>query len=118
MKNSILVFLVVSSLCLACSKDRETASGQKFTILRAGNGVKIDSGKFMILNFMFKDAKDSVWNDTRKNGFPVVMQKQGIVRPGDKVLEVIGMLTKGDSATFKVSAKEIFTVSFRQPVPP
>ncbi len=118
MKNSILVFLVVSSLCLACSSDHETASGQKFTILRKGDGHAIDSGKFMILNFMFKDAKDSVWNDTRKNGFPIVMQKQGIVRPGDKVLEVIGMLTKGDSAMFKVSAQEIFTKSFRQPVPP
>ncbi len=118
MKKSILVFLVATSLCLACSKGRETVSGQKFTVLRAGDGHAIDSGKFMILNFMFKDAKDSVWNDTQKNGFPVIMQKQGIVRPGDKVLEVIGMLTKGDSVTFKVSAQEIFTKSFRQPVPP
>jgi FKBP-type peptidyl-prolyl cis-trans isomerase FkpA len=118
MKNSILVFLIVSSLCLACSKNRETASGQKFTIVRAGDGHTIDSGKYMILNFMFKDGKDSVWNDTRKNGYPIVMQKQGIVRPGDKVLEVIGMLTKGDSATFKVPAKDIFTKSFRQPLPP
>jgi len=118
MKNSILVSLILLGICAACSNERESASGQKFTVLKAGDGHKIDSGRFLIMNFVFKDSKDSVWNDTRKSGVPLIMQKQGIVRPGDKVLEVIGMLTKGDSVTFKVSAKEIFTKSFRQPVPP
>ncbi len=118
MKNSILVFLIVASLCFACSKDRETASGQKFTVLRAGDGKKIDSGRFLIMNFMFKDAKDSVWNDTRKSGIPIIMQKQGVIRHGDKVLEVISMLTKGDSIMFKVPVGDIFKNSFRTPVPP
>jgi FKBP-type peptidyl-prolyl cis-trans isomerase len=119
MKNSIVVFLFAVVLLAACSKsERETVSGQKFTVVRAGDGHPIDSGKFLTLNFLFKDSKDSIWNDTRKNDYPLIMQKQGIVRPGDKVLEVISMLTKGDSVTFKVSAKEIFTKSFRQPVPP
>lgn len=118
MKNSIIVSLLALILLAACSKnERETSSGQKFTILRAGDGHAIDSGKFLILNFLFKDSKDSVWNDTRKNDYPLIMQKQGVVRPGDRVLEVISMLTKGDSATFTVSAKEIFSKSFRQPVP-
>src|SRR5258707_977108 len=108
MKNSIVVFLVALVLCAGCSKGRETASGQKFTMVKQGDGKAIDANKYMVLNFSFKDSKDSAWNDTKKNGYPLVMQKQGIMRPGDKVLEVITMLTKGDSATFKVSARDLF----------
>ena len=118
MKNSILVFLVVLVLFAACNNERETSTGQKFTIIKKGDGKEVDAKKFLILNFMFKDAKDSVWNDTRKNPYPWITMKQALQRPGDNVLEVIGMLTKGDSAVFKVSAKDIFKKSFRQSVPP
>lgn len=118
MKNLVLL-LAASAIIFSCStNDRETASGQKFLVIKKGDGAVVDSGKFMIMNFLFKDAKDSIWNDTRKSGFPLIMQKQGIVRPGDKVLEVINMLSKGDSVSFKVTAAEIFSKSFRQPVPP
>ncbi len=117
MKN-FLVLLIAAVLFAACSSNtRETSSGQEFTVVRKGDGVAVDSGKFMIMNFMFKDGKDSIWNDTRKSGIPLIMQKQGIIRPGDKVLEVINMLSKGDSVNFLVSAKDIFTKSFRQPIP-
>src|SRR5258708_26047007 len=119
MKNSILVSLVVLVLFTSCNNERETSTGQKFTIVKKGDGIEVDAKKFLILNFMFKDGKDSVWNDTRKNPYPWITMKQALQRPGDNVLEVIGMLTKGDSAIFKVSAKDIFKKSFRQPsVPP
>jgi len=117
MKNSIVVLFIALVFCAACSKDRETASGQKFTIVKQGDGKNIEAKKYMILNFSFQDGKDSAWNDTRKNGYPLVMQKQGIMKPGDRVLEVISMLTKGDSAVFKISAKDLFTLSFHQPIP-
>jgi FKBP-type peptidyl-prolyl cis-trans isomerase len=118
MKNFLVLFLSVLLFASCSSDSRETASGQKFTVVRKGDGVAIDSGKFLIMNFLFKDGKDSIWNDTRKSGIPLIMQKQGILRPGDRVLEVINMLSKGDSVSFQVPAKEIFSKSFRQPVPP
>lgn len=119
MKNSILILTISAIVAVACSNERETVSGQKFTIVKNGDGKEIDDKKFLILNLMFKDGKDSVWNDTRKNPYPWITMKQTLQRQGDNVLEVIGMLTKGDSAVFKVSAKDIFKKSFRQPsVPP
>ena len=118
MKNSILAILVLTILAVACSKERETVSGQKFTIVKEGDGKEVDDKKFLVLSLVFKDAKDSVWTDTRKNPFPWVTMKQAIERPGDNVLEVISMLTKGDSAVFKVSALDIFVKSFHQPLPP
>jgi FKBP-type peptidyl-prolyl cis-trans isomerase len=119
MKNSTLILAISALVAVACSNERETVSGQKFTIVKKGDGKDIDNKKFLILNFMFKDGKDSVWNDTRKNPYPWITMKQALQRQGDNVLEVIGMLTKGDSAVFKVSANDIFKKSFRQPsVPP
>src|SRR5258708_8489246 len=119
MKNSILVFLIALVLFAACSNERETASGQKFTMIKKGDGKEVDAKKFLILNFMYKDGKDSILMDTRKNPYPWITMKQALQRPGDNVLEVIGMLTKGDSTVFKVSAKDVFKKTFRQPsVPP
>jgi FKBP-type peptidyl-prolyl cis-trans isomerase len=69
------------------------------------------------MNLLFMDGKDSVWNDSKKNGFPAVIQMQGTVPKGDAVLEVIKMMSKGDSVVFKVPAKKLFENTFRQPLP-
>ncbi|MFN7259625.1 MAG: FKBP-type peptidyl-prolyl cis-trans isomerase [Cyclobacteriaceae bacterium] len=69
------------------------------------------------MNLRFMDGKDSVWNDSKKNGFPAVIQMQGTVPKGDAVLEVIKMMSKGDSVVFKVPAKKLFENTFRQPLP-
>jgi len=117
MKNSLIALLFVSLFVAACSGSKETPSGYKFNIVRKGDGVKIDSGKFVVMNLRFMDGKDSVWNDSKKNGFPAVIQMQGTVPKGDAVLEVIKMLSKGDSVVFKVPAKKLFENTFRQPLP-
>ncbi len=117
MKNSIIAILFTSLLIAACSGSKETPSGYKFNVVRKGDGVKIDSGKFVVMNLLFMDGKDSVWNDSKKNGFPAVIQMQGTVPKGDAVLEVIKMMSKGDSVVFKVPAKTLFENTFRQPLP-
>lgn len=105
-------------ICAACSNEQKTPSGTEFTVLRKGDGVKLDSGKFLIMNMVFKDGKDSVWNDTNKNGAPAIIQMQPSVPKGDVVLEAIMMMSKGDSITFKVGAKSLFINTFRMPSMP
>jgi FKBP-type peptidyl-prolyl cis-trans isomerase FkpA len=117
MKNSILVSLVVLAICSACSSDRETASGQKFTVVKRGDGKETKVKQILVMDFSFKDSKDSVWYDTHKNPYPQIMQKQAQAQTGDKLMEVIYMLTKGDSATIKMTARDVFK-AFRQPMPP
>lgn len=117
MKNYLLL-LFFAALLASCSNSKKTPSGFEFTVLRKGDGVKVDSGKYLVMNLLFKDGKDSVWNDSRKNDFPAVVQMQGTVPAGDVVMEVIKMLTKGDSVSFQVSAKKLFEATFRQPIPP
>lgn len=116
MKNSLLI-LVFAAMLASCSNSKKTPSGFEYTVLRKGDGVKVDSGKFMVMNLLFKDGKDSIWNDTRKNDFPAVVQMQGTIPAGDAVMEVIKLLTKGDSVSFKVPAKKLFENTFRQPIP-
>jgi FKBP-type peptidyl-prolyl cis-trans isomerase FkpA len=117
MKNSLIALLFISLFVAACSGSKETPSGYKFNVVRKGDGVKIDSGKFVVMNLLFMDGKDSVWNDSKKNGFPAVIQMQGTVPKGDAVLEVIKMMSKGDSVVFKIPAKKLFENTFRQPLP-
>lgn len=58
MKNSLLL-LVFAAFLASCSNSKKTPSGFEFTVLRKGDGVKVDSGKFIVMNFLFKDGKDS-----------------------------------------------------------
>ncbi len=105
-------------LMMACSSARETKSGYKFNVVREGDGVIPVTGQILVMNLMFKDSKDSVWSDSQKADFPTMVQKQDSVEQGDFVLEVFQMLTKGDSVTFEVGAKDLFAKTFKSPPPP
>jgi FKBP-type peptidyl-prolyl cis-trans isomerase FkpA len=117
MTQKLIVLIGLLLICMACSNEKETASGQKFTMLKKGDGVKLDSGKYLILSMVFKDGKDSVWNDTRKNGVPAIIQMQMPVPAGDGVLEAVMMMSKGDSIMLKVPARSLFQNTFKSPMP-
>ncbi len=118
MKNSIFLIGFVAILSASCSKSKETPSGLKYTILRAGDGVVAESGKILVVNMTFKDNKDSVWTDTQKNDFPFMMMIQDSVPKGNGIMEVFQVLTAGDSVTFQIPAKQLFEKTFQAPVPP
>jgi FKBP-type peptidyl-prolyl cis-trans isomerase FkpA len=117
MTQKLIVLIGLLLICMACSNEKETASGQKFTVLKKGDGAKLDSGKYLILSMVFKDGKDSVWNDTRKNGVPAIIQVQMPVPAGDGVLEAVMMMSKGDSIMLKVPARSLFQNTFKSPMP-
>lgn len=116
-KNLFVAFAVLIALA-SCTNSKETMSGFKYSLLREGAGEQLDSGKYAVVNFFFKDAKDSIWNDTRKAGYPAVVLVGGdkFIK-GDVVMEVLKKLKKGDSVTFSVSARTLFQNTFRQNIP-
>jgi FKBP-type peptidyl-prolyl cis-trans isomerase FkpA len=118
MKKSIVAVIVVAVIAFACSSTKETKSGYKFNVVKAGDGKQAESGQILVMNMLFKDAKDSVWADSRKQDFPTMVQKQDSVPGKDPVLEIFQMLTKGDSVTFQIVAKELFETTFKSPIPP
>jgi len=118
MKNSIAAVVMVAMFVVACSSTKETKSGYKYDVVRAGDGKTPTSGQILVLNMVFKDGKDSVWSDSRKGDFPTMVQTQDSIPQGDMVLEIFQTLTKGDSVVFQVVAKDLFENTFKSPVPP
>jgi FKBP-type peptidyl-prolyl cis-trans isomerase FkpA len=115
-----LVVVVLALLAAACSKEKETRNGYKYTVVRKGDGSIAGPGKFVKIELLFKDGKDSVWSDSRKEEFPLIIpvrdttgmkQEQGLE-------EIFRMLSKGDSIVMKLNAKTFFEKMYRQPVPP
>jgi FKBP-type peptidyl-prolyl cis-trans isomerase FkpA len=117
MKKSIVAVSFVAML-MACSSTKETKSGYKYNVIREGDGKLPATGQILVMNLLFKDAKDSVWSDSRKADFPTMVQRQDSVPNGDIVLEVFQMLTKGDSITFDIAVKDLFEKTFKSPPPP
>jgi FKBP-type peptidyl-prolyl cis-trans isomerase len=113
------VLLAAVMVCTACSKTRKAPNGLEITVIREGEGVYAAPGQYVVLNMMYKDAKDSVWDDTRKRPAPMIFQIQDSASIStEKGIEgAFRVLKKGDSLMTKVSAKSFFEVSLRRPVP-
>ena len=60
-----VVVIVLALIATACSKEKETPKGYKYTLARKGDGNIIQPGKFIKIDLLFKDGKDSVWSDSR-----------------------------------------------------
>ena len=118
MKNKI--WIAVLLLAMACATDtRETPKGYKYRLVKSGEGEVVKAGEFLMLNMVFKDGNDSVWNDTRDQEIPLLLsirdeknkdQEEGID-------EIFRLLKKGDSVVFSLPAKTLFEKTWGQPVP-
>ncbi|MGC4021827.1 MAG: hypothetical protein QM734_07705 [Cyclobacteriaceae bacterium] len=117
MKKSLIVF-AVALIVAACSNERETVSGQKFTILKQGDGKEVDKNKILVLTFLMKRFQRFDMERLSQKWISMARSKKAIMKEQGKMFEVISMLTKDDSATFKISAYDFFVKSFHQGLPP
>ncbi len=119
MKNSKVLVGSILLLCMACSNVKETPKGFKYTVVRKGDGIPVKPGKFLIMSMVFKDGKDSIWNDSRKKDAPMVVMVQdtAAMKIEDGIDEIFRQLTKGDSITFKIPAQSLFEKTFHQKLP-
>ena len=115
-----LVAVMVVLIAASCSKEKETPKGYKYTLVRKGDGNIIKPGKFMVMDLLFKDGKDSVWSDSRKEEVPLIIAVRDTVgmKQEEGLEELFRMLSKGDSVVMKVSAQTFFEKMRRQALPP
>lgn len=113
------LFVLLLLVAVACSNERETPKGYKYVLATKGDGNKVEAGKFLVMNLMFKDEKDSVWYDNRKNDMPeiIMMRDTSSMRNEEGLDEVFRLLTKGDSVVMTISAQTLFEKTWQQPVP-
>lgn len=122
MKNTkwLSVVAMLALLIAACSKEKETPKGYKYTLVRKGDGETVAPGKFLQVDIVFKDSKDSVWNDTRDSEFPLIVpvRDTSFIRMEEGLDELFRLLSKGDSIVMKLNAQTFFEKTNRRPVPP
>src|SRR5262245_44602501 len=110
MKITNVLFGLLLLLSVACTKtEKETPSGLKFSVLKAGDGKQGRPGQILVLNLQMKDSKDSIWTDTFRDGMPIPAMvgdsSQLATEPG--ILQVLRMISKGDSVMFTLPLKEL-----------
>ena len=118
MKNTFYCSIVLLCLVAMGCSEKETPGGVKYRVHKKGDGVTPAFGQFMVLNMSLIDHKDSVWFSTTDFGNPVVVPVQDASMETDEGENgVFKQLTKGDSVSFQLSAKTIFTKTRRANVP-
>ena len=120
MRITTVLFGLLMLLCVACDKsEKETPSGLKFKIVKAGDGVLPKPKQIILFNYVFKDSKDSTWADTFKEEFPQAMQiadSMAMAAEGG-LIQMFRLLSKGDSATTSMPIKTFFSEVARAPIP-
>ena len=107
-------------LCVACDKsERETPSGLKFKLVKEGTGVPVKVGDVLMFNFIFKDSKDSVWQNTYDKDFApyMVMPDTAGMKHEDGMTQMLRTLTPGDSVVLDISIKDFFKDVMKRPIP-
>lgn len=118
LKNFGKAALIVA-VAAACGKNRVqvTGNGLKYQMHEQSGGARKGKvGDIMTLHLTLMNNKDSVLRDTHKEGAPFQMLLQVPPFKGSYE-EGLTLLSKGDSATFYVSADSLFTRAM-QPLPP
>jgi FKBP-type peptidyl-prolyl cis-trans isomerase FkpA len=116
------LFAGLLALTVACtSNEKETPNGFKYTVLTKGDGTPAKPGQLLLVDFTFVDSKDSVWNDTYKNGSPapVMIQDSASLSSELGILQMFRTMAPGDSVTCTVPIKKFFNeMGGGAPVPP
>jgi FKBP-type peptidyl-prolyl cis-trans isomerase FkpA len=115
----LVVAIVLIGLLQSCGDtERTTPSGLKYTVIKEGSEVAAKD-HYLLLNMIYKDDTDSIWIDTKERGIPMVILKEDSVwKLNDgSIQEVFLGLKKGDSIKFDVSAADLFSKTWKAPLP-
>lgn len=95
----------------ACSgKTRQTPSGMKFKVIRQGEGRQPQVGEVVIFDYLLKDSRDSVWASS-SGTFPgaIIIDDSSRINEENGLIQMMRMLSKGDSVVVNMSANEFYS---------
>jgi FKBP-type peptidyl-prolyl cis-trans isomerase FkpA len=114
-KHSLLAALALTvgvSTISSCQKSRVTEKdGIEFTYIKEGS-EKAPNGDFLLYNLEISTAKDSVIYSTLNQPFPGYLMANDSMTAQNGMDEIFLNLKKGDSITFKTTAKIIFNGNY------
>lgn len=120
MRILIVGMVVLWGMTSCVNQTKETRSGMKFDVLRAGQGDPPTMGQIISFNLYIKDSNDSVWADTYDRGYPEMMEVQDTaqIKNEDGMVQMLRMLSKGDSVRTSITVEDLFTNYAKMPIPP
>jgi FKBP-type peptidyl-prolyl cis-trans isomerase FkpA len=104
----------------ACSNEKKTPQGVKYTLIEKGDGRVASHGEVVVIDVAIRDSKDSAWFDSKLSGIPeMVMIRHDSFKTSEYgIMELFRLVSTGDSVTMTVSAREFFETTWKSPVPP
>jgi FKBP-type peptidyl-prolyl cis-trans isomerase len=118
--NALIIILAAGMFTVSCSDSERTArNGLVYTLVEEGEGEIAEDGEYMVLNMLYKNkTKDSVWYDTGNEMPQVIQCKDSIWVAAEQMVQVIfAEMKEGDSVVFDISAQDLFTNTWQQPLP-
>lgn len=119
MKNAIIAGCLAVLLASCAETVKETPSGLKYKVVKEGDGILARVGEILVFDYALTDSKDSVWTSTIENGFPsaFMVNDSSAIPQENGIVQMLRMLSKGDSVTVDISIGEFFQKLSRRPVP-
>lgn len=117
--NSFFIMMFLCGLISACENgdSKTTDSGISYKYITKGEGATAKPGEVLLLNMVYKDAKDTVLFSTLEQGDPMPMPVDSTWKDDGSIYEVFRLLKEGDSMEIKISAEGFFIKTARQPLP-
>lgn len=116
--NTLLAVLAISVLSIACSEERTTESGIKVKIVEKGDGTSLKDSTIIQLNMRYENSNGNEQWSSAKAGGPVAIQyNKAVWESGGTMYEALEIMNVGDSATFEVSAQDLYENTFKTGVP-
>jgi FKBP-type peptidyl-prolyl cis-trans isomerase len=114
----LVVLLIVNAAC--SSNEKETPSGLKYKVLKAGNGTTPKKDQIIVFDYLLKDSKDSVWANTFEEGIPAasMIGDSAKLKDEDGMTQMFRSLSKGDSVTTSMPVSQFFKDLVKAPIPP
>jgi len=106
-----IIFIVLATVSCKKGKVMHTASGTKYILYREHDAKRPVVGDWVTVEMVYKDEKDSIMYDSRKEGKPIRFAVRKSPFAGS-FEDALTYLAEGDSATFFVSADSMYAKVF------
>jgi FKBP-type peptidyl-prolyl cis-trans isomerase FkpA len=108
---SLILFVGCNS-----QKQEKTEDGVEYVLIESGEGESFDEGDFAIFSIKIIDSKDSVMIDSQRDGELPVQINDSILSTRGPLFSILKELKLGDSIKTKLTASQVLTEGFRQPI--
>lgn len=118
-RKIIPLFLLSLIIFWSCSSEEKktTPDGVEYILISSEDGESFEEGDFVTFSIKMVDANDSVLIDSKDAGEMPIQINDSILAMRGSLFSILKEMEVGDSIKTILSAVDVFTNGFRQPLP-